>query len=201
MIKPMIKSRTRTMSGILLAAVTTVATMQMPSQANAEEIFFIRGAMNIFSAGMNHMTDRMKSRGHNAKSLSNGQWSGVARDIIKRSKSGRVSYPIVIVGHSVGGQEAPQFSDMLYKAGVPVALVIGVDPGWAAPPPFTTGSPRVVNFWVGGTSRGNPYKSTAGFSGTIQNVDIRAFSKADHVQIDKDPQVQSRILNLISSVL
>lgn len=191
----------KTVYGLMIAAATTFGAISAPATANAEEVFLIRGAMNIFSAGMNQMTDKLRSRGVNAKSLSNGQWSGIARDIISRNKAGKVSFPIIVAGHSVGGQEAPQFSDMLAKAGIPVALVIGIDPGWATPPPFTAGSPRVVNFWVGGTSRGNPYRSTAGFSGSIQNVDIRAFSKADHVQIDKDPIVQSRIINLIMSSL
>lgn len=190
-----------TVPAIALALATTFGVMSTPTKANAEEVFFIRGAMNIFSAGMNQMTDALRARGVNAKSLSNGQWKGVARDIIKRYQSGRVSFPIIIAGHSVGGQEAPKFNDTLARAGIPVALVIGVDPGWAAPPPFTAGSPRVVNFWVGGTARGNPYRSTGGFSGTIQNVDIRAFSNADHVQIDKDKAVQSRILGLVMSSL
>ena len=193
--------KSKTIHGLLIAAATALGAINAPSIANAEEVFFIRGAMNIFSAGMNQMTDRLRSRGVNAKALSNGQWSGIARDIIKRSKNGRVSYPIIIAGHSVGGQEAPQFSDMLSKAGVPVALVIGIDPGWAPPPPFTAGSPRVVNYWVGGTARGNPYRSTGSFRGSIQNIDIRSFSKADHVQIDKDAGVQSRIISNVMSAL
>jgi hypothetical protein len=196
---PMFK--TKTIPGLLLAVATVFGTMNAPPEANAEEVYFIRGAMNVFSAGMNQMTKRLKSRGVNAKALSNGRWSGVARDIINRNKSGNVSFPIVIAGHSVGGQEAPKFSDTLAKAGIPVALVIGVDPGWAKPPPFTRGSPRVVNFWVGGTARGNPYRSTSGFSGSIQNVDIRSFSSADHVGIDKDRGVQSRIISLVMSYM
>ncbi len=194
-------SNTKTIHGLLLAAATAFGTMNAPSAANAEEVYMIRGAMNVFSAGINQMTNKLKSRGVNARSMSNGQWSGVARDIISRKKSGRVSFPIVIAGHSVGGQEAPRFADALAKAGVPVALVIGIDPGWAAPPPFTAGSPRVVNFWVGGTTRGNPYRSSGGFRGSIRNVDIRSFSNADHVQIDKDPKVQRRIIGLIMSAI
>ncbi|MCF6322147.1 MAG: hypothetical protein L3J32_10320 [Rhizobiaceae bacterium] len=193
--------KSKTIPGLLFAFATAVGTMNIPTFANAQEVFFIRGAMNIFSAGMNQMSDKVRARGVNSKTLSNGKWSAIAKDIIKRNRSGNVSFPIVIIGHSVGGQEAPKFNDMLAKAGIPVALVIGVDPGWAAPPPFTAGSTRVVNFWIGGTTRGNPYRSTAGFTGTIQNVDIRSFSNADHVQIDKAPEIQSRILSLINSVL
>ena len=191
----------KTISGVLLAAATTLGSIGTIPVAKAEEVYFIRGAMNVFSAGMDQMTRRLKSRGVRVSSHSNGEWTGIARDIIKRNKSGRVSFPIIVAGHSVGGQEAPKFSNMLAKAGIRVSLVIGVDPGWAAPPPFTAGSPRVVNFWVGGNSRGNPYRSTGSFSGSISNIDIRAFSNADHVQIDKDPIVQSRIIGLVMSAI
>ena len=191
----------KSIAGALVAASTAFSAMSASSVANAEEIYFIRGAMDVFSAGMNQMTKKLKARGLRASVHSNGAWKGLAQSIIKRSKSGNVSYPIIIAGHSVGGQEAPKFSNTLARAGIPVKLVIGIDPGWATPPKFTAGSPRVVDFWVGGTSRGNPYKSGGSFSGTIQNVDIRSFSNADHVQIDKDAKVQARILGLVMGAL
>lgn len=185
------------LSAMLLGVSTALASMSMPTVAAAEEIYMIRGAFNVFSRGMDQMTSRLRASGCNAKGLSNGQWQGVARDIIARQKQGRVSYPIVISGHSVGGQEAPRFSDTLVKAGVPVALVVGVDPGFAAPPPFTAGSPQVINYWIAGAARGNPYRSGGGFTGSIRNIDIKSFSNADHVGIDKDAAVQSRIVGNI----
>lgn len=188
-------------TGVLLAAFAFASTGMPAAEAQAEEVYFIRGFANVFSRGMDQMTAQLRSRGVNAKSLSNGQWSGVATDIIKRHRQGRVSEPIIIAGHSVGGQEAPRFADTLSKAGVPVALVIGVDPGFAPPPPFTTGSPRVVNYWIKGSARGNPYRATNGFHGQITNVDISAFSRADHVGIDKDPAVQNRIVTLVLSTV
>ena len=114
---------TRKLSGMLVAVSTALGAMAVPNAASAEEVYFIRGFLNVFSAGMNQMTDQLRARGVNARAISNGQWSGVARDIIARHKQGRVSFPIVIAGHSVGGQEAPQFADTLARAGVPVALV------------------------------------------------------------------------------
>lgn len=192
---------TRKLSAMAFAVSTALGAMAAPSVASAEEVYFIRGFLNVFSAGMNQMTDQLRARGVNARSLSNGQWSGIARDIIARHKQGRVSFPIVIAGHSVGGQEAPQFADTLAKAGVPVALVIGVDPGFGAPPPFSAGSPRVVNYYIAGSARGKPYRSAAGFRGSINNINIRSFSNADHVEIDKDPRVQSRIVSLVMSVV
>lgn len=188
------------LAGIVVATAGAGALVSAPS-AKAEEVYFIRGFMNVWSRGMDQMAAQLRARGVNAKSYSNGAWKGLANDIIRRSQSGQVSYPIIIAGHSVGGQEAPQFANTLARAGVPVKLVIGVDPGFAPPPTFDSGSPQVVNYWIRGSSRGNPYRSSGGFSGTIQNIDISSFTNADHVEIDKDPQVQARIINLVMSNL
>ena len=181
----------------VFALAMSAATFAAPVSSQAEEVYVIRGAFNVFSAGMNQMAKAMQARGINARAYSNGAWSGLADDIIKRNKQGRVSFPIVILGHSVGGQEAPLMSNKLTAAGVPVRLVIGFDPGFAKPKPFTSGSPSVVNFWIEGGGRGNPYRSAGGFSGSIQNVNIKAFTNADHVAIDKDAAVQSRALALV----
>jgi len=185
---------------LTLAALVAAPVMSATS-AKAEEVYFIRGFMNVFSTGMNSMTDQLRARGVNAKTLSNGQWKSVANNIIARSKRDAVSYPIVIAGHSVGGQEAPAMSNYLASAGVPVKLVIGVDPGFAAPPPFTSGSPRVVNFYIRNSARGKPYRRAGGFGGTIENIDIRGFSNADHVGIDKDRAVQSRIIAQVMAAI
>lgn len=184
------------LAGVVAMAAVGGSFLSVPS-AKAEEVYFIRGFMNVWSRGMDQMASQLRARGVNAKSYSNGAWKGLANDIIRRSKTGQVSYPIIIAGHSVGGQEAPQFANALADAGVPVKLVIGVDPGFAAPPPFTSGSPSVVNYWIRGSSRGKPYRSTSGFGGTIQNIDISSFTNADHVEIDKDPAVQARIISLV----
>jgi hypothetical protein len=180
-----------TRNAMVAAAMFAASTLP----AAAAEVYFIRGAFDVFSNGMNQMVSQLKARGVSARGLSNGQWSSVANDIIKRNAQGQVSFPIVIAGHSVGGQEAPQFNDKLWRAGVPVALVIGVDPGFAPPPPFTAGTTRVVDFYIPNTMRGNPYRSSASFQGTIENRSIRSLgSTVDHVGIDKDPIVQQAII-------
>ena len=188
-----LKSTTATLFALALTATTFAA----PLSAKAEEVYVLRGAFDVFSAGMNQMTKKMQARGINAKAYSNGRWSGLANDLIKRNGRGAVSYPIVIMGHSVGGQEASKMANKLNKAGVPVKLVVGFDPGFAAPEPFKYGSTRVVNFYIPNQARGNPYRASTGFGGSINNVNIKAFTNADHVAIDKDSQVQARALAVV----
>ena len=189
----------KTFLGLALAAAVSFSAVSIPSQAKAEEIILIRGFMNVWSRGMDQMASQLRARGCNARSISNGQWQGLARDIISRSKRGAVSYPIIIAGHSVGGLEAPQFANALGEAGVSTALVVGVDPGFNNPAPFRKGAKRVLNYWIKGSARGKPYQAAAGFDGSLQNIDIRTFSNADHVQLEKDPVVQRRIVGQIAS--
>jgi len=185
-----------TISAVFALAVATTG-IAAPKMASAEEVYVLRGAFDVFSAGMNQMTRRMQSRGINAKAYSNGRWSGLADNIIQRHKRGAVSFPIVIMGHSVGGQEASAMANKLGKAGVPVKLVVGFDPGFARPQPFQYGSPRVVNFYIAGQPRGHPYRAVSGFSGSINNINIKSFTNADHVAIDKDAKVQARALAVV----
>lgn len=159
----------------------------------AEEVYMIRGFLNVFSDGMNQMTRQLRSKGIRAKAISNGDWRNVANDIIRRAKQKKVSYPIVIAGHSLGGVEAPSLANALGAAGVPVALVIGLDPGFSSPPPFRNGAKMVVNYKI---PSGKNYRRGSGFKGKIVTIDVSKYG-TDHVGIDKNRKVQSLVINRI----
>ena len=163
------------------------------SPSIAEEVYMIRGFLNVFSDGMNQMTRQLKAKGIRARAISNGDWRNVANDIIRRAKQKKVSYPIVIAGHSLGGVEAPRFANALGAAGVPVALVIGLDPGFASPPPFQKGAKHVVNYKI---PSGQNYRRGSGFNGKISTIDVSKYG-TDHVGIDKNKKVQSLVINRI----
>ena len=175
-----------------LAALVAVPSL-ITTPVIAEEVYMIRGFLNVFSDGMNQMTKRLKRSGIRAKAISNGSWQSVADDIIRRSKKKKVSYPIVIAGHSLGGVEAPRFANKLGAAGVPVALVIGLDPGFPQPPAFRKGTKRVVNYKI---PSGKNYRKGSGFSGSITTIDVSKFG-TDHVGIDKNKKVQALVISRI----
>lgn len=174
------------------AGAIVAASMTAPA-AIAEEVYMIRGFMDVFSAGMNQMTYRLIKSGVNAKAISNGEWRSVAKDIIRRSKNGKVSHPIVIAGHSLGGVEAADFANTLGKAGVKVSLVIGLDPGFKTPNSFGPGIKRVVNYKI---PSGQNYRAGPGFSGKIRTIDVSKYG-VDHVGIDKSPKVQQLVISRI----
>ncbi|MCP4073160.1 MAG: hypothetical protein GY742_15700 [Hyphomicrobiales bacterium] len=183
-----------TIRNSLIAAVLGTTTIAA-SPVAAEEVYMIRGFMNVFSAGMNEMTARLKRYGIRASSHSNGDWKGLAQNIISRSKRGKVSYPIIIVGHSLGGVDAPNFANALGKKGVKVGLVIGLDPGFSTPASFGPNVKQVVNYKI---PSGQYYRRGRGFSGSIRNIDVSRYG-VDHVGIDKSPQVQGLVISRIRS--
>ncbi len=174
-------------------AATIASAVFIAAPSVAEEVYMIRGFMNVFSDGMNQMTRTLKSRGIRASVHSNGDWQGLANNIIRRNKQGRVSHPIVIVGHSLGGVEAPNFANALVKGGVKVGLVIGLDPGFANPGPFGPGVASVINYKI---PTGHNYRRGRGFNGRMKNINING---VDHVGIDKAPSVQRRVISNIRS--
>lgn len=181
-----------------LAAMSLLfSSLAFSAPAASEEVYMIRGFLNVFSDGMNQMTRQLKARGIRARAISNGDWRNAANDIIRRSKSKRVSYPIVIVGHSLGGVEAPRFANALGAAGVPVALVIGLDPGFSQPPAFTKGAKRVVNYKI---PSGKNYRRGSGFKGSITTIDVSKYG-TDHVGIDKNKKVQSLVVKRIRNTV
>lgn len=179
---------TRLRTGMFCVAMGIGVVTAVP--AKAEEVYMIRGFLNVFSDGMNQMTRQLTSKGIRARAISNGAWRDVANDIIRRAKQKKVSFPIVIAGHSLGGVEAPSFANALGAAGVPVELVIGLDPGFSQPPSFRKGAKRVVNYKI---PSGKNYYRGPGFSGTITTVDVSKYG-TDHVGIDKDRRVQKLVI-------
>lgn len=186
----------KSLRALLLSAIVAGGSFAATT-AHAEEVYMIRGFLNVFSDGMNQMTRQLKSRGIRARAISNGDWRNVANDIIRRAKSKKVSYPIVIAGHSLGGVEAPSFANALGAAGVPVALVIGLDPGFSQPPAFRKGAKRVINYKI---PSGKNYRRGPGFNGKITTVDVSKYG-TDHVGIDKNKKVQALVIRQIRNTV
>jgi len=150
----------------------------------AEEVYMIRGFADVYSAGINQMTYRLKKM-------------GLSKNIIRRSKKGKVSYPIVIVGHSLGAVDAPLFANALARGGVKVGLVIGLDPGFPVPEPFGRNVRRVINYKI---PSGKNFRRGKGFNGSIKTIDVSRYG-VDHVGIDKNPSVQGLVIRRIRAIV
>jgi len=79
------------------------------------------------SPGLSEFGIRMAQRGIPTTIRNYGDWPALAQEAIQQYNSGRLR-SIMIVGHSLGGGAALDMAAELGRAGVPVQLVVTLDP-------------------------------------------------------------------------
>jgi len=185
-------------------AVTTVSAAslaQRPSDISVEvqsrvtrtgEIYLLRGLVNVFSRGMDTLGAKMVAKGLDARVYNHTRWDELARNIIARKRSRRISYPIVIIGHSLGANDAIKMANYLGRNGVKVTYVVGFDP-------TVTGRVgrnvnRVVNFYLPNDDHSNIYVKARGFRGVVKNVNSSGVRGLRHTTIEKDANYHNQVI-------
>ncbi|MEA2819708.1 MAG: hypothetical protein QOJ86_1712 [Bradyrhizobium sp.] len=79
------------------------------------------------SPGLGEFGNRMGRRGVPTTVRNYSDWPALAQDAIRQYRSGRLR-SIMIIGHSLGGGAAVEMAAELGRAGVPVRLVVTLDP-------------------------------------------------------------------------
>ena len=119
-------------------------------------------------------------------------------DIVARAKRDEVSYPVVIMGHSLGGNESSKFANYLGSRGVKVSLVVTFDP-------VETGRvganiDRVVNYYLPMQKEDNTIHAAGGFAGTIENIDVTADPSITHTNVEKNARFQAASMNKLNEI-
>ncbi len=89
-------------------------------------LYVLLGWLNM-SPGLSEFGERIGHRGIPTTVSNFGDWPALAQEAIEQYKSGRLR-SIYIVGHSLGGGAAKSMAAELGRAGVPVQLVVTLDP-------------------------------------------------------------------------
>lgn len=157
------------------------------------EIILLRGLANVFSKGMDVIGERLKAKGVDARVYNHGAWENLAADIITRAKTKQVSYPIIIMGHSLGGNASVQMASYLGERGIPVSYVVTFDPT------ITTFAgkkiSRVVNYYL--PNGKNVVRRGSGFKGKLSNVNVSGISGIKHTTVEKTRKLQNRSINAV----
>ena len=157
------------------------------------EIYLFRGLANVFSLGIDTIGEKMVARGLNAKVYNHSAWRGIANDIIERSKSRRVRYPVIIMGHSLGGNATMQMSKYLGDNGVRVAYAVSFDPTITTFVGPNVG--EVLNYYLPNSDHTNIVKKGSGFQGSLRNQDVSQVAGITHVTVEKYDLYQSNVIN------
>ncbi len=153
------------LAGLVVAAWVT-AIMPAAAATASAHVYLLRGLLNM-SPGFDTLAAAIQSRGVPATLDSYGSWSALAQNAIADYKRGRLR-SIVIIGHSAGGGAALDMAAALGRAGVPVDLVVAIDPTGTRIVPANVR--RTVNLYVAG-GVGSPVAGKA--RGAIQNLPDR----------------------------
>ena len=97
------------------------------SQSRGGSHLYVLLGLGNNSPGLSEFGSRMAQRGIPTTVRNYGDWPALAQEAIQQYKDGRLR-SIMIVGHSLGGGAAVEMAAELGQAGVPVQLVVTLDP-------------------------------------------------------------------------
>ena len=179
----------------------TTSLAQRPSEINVKvkgkvtrtgEVYLLRGLANVFSRGMDTLGVKMIRKGLDARVYNHSAWRSLADNIVVRARAKQVSYPIIIMGHSLGANAAANMAKYLGDKGVRVDYVVGFDP--TVTTVVGRNVKRVVNFYLPNDSNSNVVRKAPGFRGTLKNVNVRGVRGITHTTIEKDPKFHNDVI-------
>jgi pimeloyl-ACP methyl ester carboxylesterase len=158
-------------------------------------VYLLRGLFNLFSLGMDSLTEELKRRGVDATVHGYAEWQTLADRAAVDYKAGKEG-PIILIGHSLGADAVMEMAAYLGCKGVPVALVGPFDGTKSFAASDNVG--RVLNL----TQRDYAYmRGGPGFHGTLTNVDVSSDKTIDHITIDKSPRLRARVVAEVLAVV
>ena len=156
------------------------------------EVYLLRGLANVFSRGMDTLGAKMVRNGIDARVYNHGAWRELADNILARSKRKQVSYPVVIMGHSLGANASTMMAKYLGDRGVKVQYVVQFDPT------ITTfvgkNVNRVINFYLPLEDNRNVVKRAPGFKGVMKNINVRGVRGLKHTTVEKDAKFHTEVI-------
>lgn len=155
------------------------------------EVYLLRGLANIFSLGLDDDGKRFSKHGIENCVFNHRHWRALADDIVERGRNKEISFPIVIIGHSLGANVAPQMATLIGKHNIPVSYVVMLDPVEAE----TVGKNvlEIVNVYLP-KRKDTLLRAAPGFTGELTNVDVSIYGKTfDHFNIDNNKALSKAI--------
>jgi pimeloyl-ACP methyl ester carboxylesterase len=164
------------------------------AQAGAGHVYLLKGLANVFSAGLDNYAAELAARGIPVTVANHSDAAGLAVEAAQLYKTGRG--PIIIVGHSLGGEASTTMANIMAQRGARVALIVNYGPPGTQVIPANVD--RVMNYYgsVGGLAVRGP-----GSRASIVNVDTTGNPEINHFNMDKLPSLQRRTIGQILAIV
>lgn len=155
-------------------------------------VIIMRGLHNVWSRGMDELAKKFEAQGVEVILDNHARWQKYADQIIVDAKAGKDVQPVILIGHSLGGDAALVMANWLVHNGVPVEFVVVYD-AVAQTHPVDYGVKEVLNFYKP-KGYGQEVVGSTRFQGKITNIDLTERRDIKHLNIDKDEDLQTQTL-------
>jgi hypothetical protein len=164
-------------------------------------VIILRGLYNVFSRGMDKLAKDMEQIGLPVSLYNHSRWQTISAKLIEEYKANpKEVAPVILIGHSLGGDASIVMSNWLALNGVPVRLVVIFD-AVAQTHPIIGGVQEVMNFYKP-KGYGQEVDAAPSFKGVINNIDLTDRKDVDHLNIDEDDvlhaEVTARVLEIFN---
>ena len=94
--------------------------------AKEVQVDLFRGLADIFSRGMDTLTEKLNRQGYSARVYSTNGWPTAGRRIADQYSRGHKPI-IVLIGHSLGGNATFDIANELDRQSIPIELIVTFD--------------------------------------------------------------------------
>jgi esterase/lipase len=161
--------------------------------------YLFRGVAGlIYSRGMDSLADRIQHAGVAASVQTYLLWRAAVDQAIQDYR--RDPAPIVLIGHSMGGDSALAFARRLNSENIPVSLLVTYDPTRIADdvPPNVE---RYINiFQSSNFMGGGNVVQTARFHGHYASFNLKDHSEIIHINLEKAEHIQEQLVRKIAEL-
>lgn len=202
-------------SCLFLASISITGCMDLASQAPAKnkqgvvykkgQVYTMRGLGGIFSKGMNRLENTLDND-YNVRTASTIWYKAdkLSDYIIEHRKYKKFQGPIILIGHSLGANEQIKVAQNLYKANIPVDLIITVDA--VAPIRVPPNVKYVLNLYKPAyvpMFSGLRIKAVDPEFTYVNNFDVSKLQNiyVNHFTIDKHKEIQKIMLDNVLAVI
>jgi pimeloyl-ACP methyl ester carboxylesterase len=162
-----------------------------PPDLSRVRVYLFRGALGlIFSRGMDKLAERIERTGATVNVYEFTLCGLIASSAIEEYK--KSPFPIILMGHSMGGRCALEFSEKLKDEGIPVGLVVTIDSAHLSPR-VPTNVARFINIYLSkDVLGGGDIKAVDGFKGHYASYDLQKHGEL-HINIDKQDTIHEQL--------
>jgi LysM repeat protein len=187
------------------AGETLVPAVPQPSAAETTmqprgRAYLFRGIAGLsYSRGMDRLAERIKRIGIDSSVDTYLVWRGVADQAIRDYR--RDPEPITLIGHSMGGDSALDFAELLNSENIPVNLLVTYDPSRIAGdvPPNVE---RYINIYQSSNVMGGGnVVQGARFHGHYASYNLKDHSELVHINIEKADHIQEQLVTKIAQLV